>query len=139
MPDVVMFADTFRSPELRHEVPLSAPDAMIYVERNGSRQVYASALEVPRLEELDGGLEAFPYEVLGLDELIAGGLRGDQVDPELVLRACRRVGIERAVVPRTFPLAVAPLIKSIAIVVYPGSCVPMNSAPVSKNDVRRLI
>ena len=102
-----MFADTFRSPELRHEVPLQAPDAMIYVERNGSRQVYASALEVPRLVELDGGLEAFAYEVLGLDELIAAGLRGDQVDPELVLRACRRVGIERAVVPRAFPLAVA--------------------------------
>jgi len=102
-----MFADTFRSPELRHEVPLSAPDAMIYVERNGSRQVYAGSLEVPRLEELDGGLEAFPYEVLGLDELIAAGLRGDQMQPELVLRACRRVGIERAVVPRTFPLAVA--------------------------------
>ncbi len=102
-----MFADTFRSPELRHEVPLSAPDAMIYVERNDTRQVYASALEVPRLADLDGGLEAFPYEVLGLDELIAAGLRGDQVDPELVLRACRRVGIDRAVVPRAFPLAVA--------------------------------
>ena len=35
VPDVVMFADTFRSPELRHEVPVAIPDPFLYVERNG--------------------------------------------------------------------------------------------------------
>ena len=119
MPDVVMFADTMRTPELRHEVPLQAPDEMIYVERNGTRQVYASALEVPRLDELDGGLEAFAFEVLGLDELIAAGLRRDQADPELVLRACKRVGIERAAVPRTFPLGIADHLRANGVELVP--------------------
>jgi Xaa-Pro aminopeptidase len=42
-----------------------------------------------------------------MDELIAQGLSSDQLDRELVLRACRRVGIDEAVAPRTFPLDVA--------------------------------
>ncbi len=54
MPDVVIFGDTVRSPELRHELPLVAPDPLIYVEQNGSRHVFAGSLEVPRLAELDG-------------------------------------------------------------------------------------
>ena len=106
MPDVVMYADTMRSPELRHEVPLPAPDEMIYVERNGSRVVYAGSLEVPLLLEL-GGLEPLPFEELGIDELLAAGIPRYRIYPELVLRACRRAGIERAAVPRSFPLDVA--------------------------------
>jgi Xaa-Pro aminopeptidase len=39
--------------------------------------------------------------------LIAQGLSADELDRELVLRACRRVGIADAVAPRTFPLDVA--------------------------------
>ena len=35
MTDVLIFADTVRSPELRHEVPVAVPDAFLYVERNG--------------------------------------------------------------------------------------------------------
>jgi Xaa-Pro aminopeptidase len=48
-----------------------------------------------------------PLDELGMDELIAQGLSSDQLDRELVLRACRRVGIDEAVAPRTFPLDVA--------------------------------
>ena len=101
-----MAADTIRSPELRHEVPLPAPDAMIYLERNGTRQVFAGSLELPRLAALSG-LEAFPLEELGFDELVAAGLGFYEAQPELVLRACRRAGIARASVPAAFPLAVA--------------------------------
>src|SRR5687768_6659551 len=101
-----MFADTLRSPELRHEVPLPAPDPMIYVERDGTRQVYAGSLEVPRLLEL-AGLEPLAFEELGIDELIQAGVPRFRIYPELVLRACRRAGIARAEVPPSFPLDVA--------------------------------
>ena len=101
-----MFADTVRSPELRHEVPLQVPDPLIYVERNGSRLVFARSLELPRLAEIDG-LEAAGYEELGMDELIRQGLVWHEMERELVLRACRHVGIDGAAVPRTFPLGVA--------------------------------
>jgi Xaa-Pro aminopeptidase len=85
---------------------VAAPDPFIYVERNGTRQVFARSVELPRLGEVDG-LEALPLEELGLDELIAAGKQWHEADPDLVLRACRRAGISRALVPRTFPLEIA--------------------------------
>jgi Xaa-Pro aminopeptidase len=48
-----------------------------------------------------------PLEELGLDELIAQGLKSEELDREIVLRACRRVGLEGAGAPRWFPLDVA--------------------------------
>jgi Xaa-Pro aminopeptidase len=101
-----MFADTIRSPELRHEVPLAVPDPLIYVERNGSRLVFAGSIEVPRLAEL-GHLEVVSLEEIGRDELVADGLSWHDLDRELVVRACRHAGIDEAVTPRTFPLEVA--------------------------------
>jgi Xaa-Pro aminopeptidase len=106
VPDVLIFADTLRSPELRHEVPLAVPDPLIYAERNGSRFVFAASIEVPRLAELDG-LAVVPWEDIGRDELMATGLSWHDLDRELVVRACRYAGIDEAVVPRTFPLEVA--------------------------------
>jgi Xaa-Pro aminopeptidase len=106
MPDVLIFADTIRSPELRHEIPVPLTDPIIYVEQNGTRRVFASSLETPRLEAIDG-LEIFPNEELGSDELRAAGIQWHDAHPELVLRACRHGAITRASVPRSFPLAIA--------------------------------
>jgi Xaa-Pro aminopeptidase len=104
--DVLIYADTVRSPELRHEVPLAVPDAFIYAERNGSRYAFVGSLEIPRMKAIDG-LQTVPLEELGYDELIAQGLRAHEVDRELVVRACRKLGIEEAVTPRHFPLEAA--------------------------------
>jgi Xaa-Pro aminopeptidase len=104
--DVLIYGDTVRSPELRHEVPVAVPDPFLYVERNGSRYAFVGSLEIPRMQGLDG-LQAVPLDELGMDELIAQGLSSEQLERELVLRACRRVGIGAAVAPRTFPLDVA--------------------------------
>jgi Xaa-Pro aminopeptidase len=112
--DVLIFADTLRSPELRHEVPVSVPDPFIYAERNGSRYAFVGSLEVPRMQELDG-LEAVPLEELGVDELIAQGVRWPDSAPELLLRACRRIGVEEAIVPRSFPLEQADYLRQHGI------------------------
>src|SRR5512132_56574 len=93
VPNILIYADSIRSPELRHEVPCAAPDAFVYVERNGSRHVYASSIEVPRLAELVD-LEVFAYDELGLDELIKQKLGQHERERELVLRACRHAGVE---------------------------------------------
>jgi Xaa-Pro aminopeptidase len=106
MPDVLMFGDTIRSPELRHEVPVPVPDPFIYVERNGSRWAFVGSLEVPRMLDVEG-LEPVPLEELGVDELIAQGKRWHETAPDLILRACRRVGVRHAVAPRDFPLELA--------------------------------
>jgi Xaa-Pro aminopeptidase len=111
VPDVLIYGDTVRSPELRHEVPVSIPDPFVYVERNGSRTAYVGSLEVPRLREVEG-LETVPLEELGLDELVARGLSWHAMTPEIVLRACRAASVETAVTPRDFPLEIADFLRA---------------------------
>ena len=55
MPDVLIVADTIRSPELRHEVPLAVPDPFLYAEVGGKRIVVVSTLEAGRIRELGTG------------------------------------------------------------------------------------
>ena len=118
MPDLLIYADTVRSPELRHEVPVAVPDPFLYAERNGSRHAFVTFFEIPRMQGLNG-LQAEPWEVLGMDELIAQGLSDDELDRELVLRACQRVGLGEATVPRAFPLDIADYLRANGIEVRP--------------------
>lgn len=111
MPDVIIFGDTIRSPELRHEVPVAVPDPFVYVERNGARTAYVGSLEIPRLCEVEG-LETVPLEELGLDELVEQGLTWHQIDTELALRACRASSVSSAITPRDFPLEVADYLRA---------------------------
>jgi Xaa-Pro aminopeptidase len=119
VPDVLIYGDTIRSPELRHEVPVPVPDPFIYVERNGSRWAFVGSLEIPRMRAVEG-LEAVPLEELGIDELIAAGKRWNEAAPELVLRACHRLGVEEAVAPRQFPLELADHLRANNVHVEPA-------------------
>jgi Xaa-Pro aminopeptidase len=114
VPDVIIYGDTVRSAELRHEVPVSIPDPFVYVERNGARTVYVGSLELPRLREVDG-LDVVPLEELGLDELVARGLSWHELTPELVLRACRAADVSSLVAPRDFPLELADFLRAHAV------------------------
>jgi Xaa-Pro aminopeptidase len=103
---ILIFADTVRTPELRHEVPHSVTDPFLYVEHDGSRYAVLRSLEVARMSEVPG-IDPLPLEDFGLDELTAQGLDGEAVRLEIVARACRRLGVTDAVVPPAFPLSVA--------------------------------
>ena len=103
MPDVLIYGDTLRSPELRHEVPVAIPDAFLYVEKGDRRAVILHSLEIPRVREDAPQLEIIPIEKLGADELLAKGKQWWQVELEVAVRGCRELGIERATVPPTFP------------------------------------
>jgi Xaa-Pro aminopeptidase len=105
VPDVLMYGDTMRSPELRHEVPVLIPDAFLYAEKDGRRVVILHSLEIPRVRTDAPELEIIPVEQLGTDELFAQGLKGWEVELETAVRGCRELGIERAAVPPSFPLA----------------------------------
>jgi len=105
--DVLIAADSTRSPEMRHEVPLAIPDAFLYAEHDGRRVVVVSSLEAPRIAVADASLEVIPTEALGIDELIAEGVQRDEVDLHVCARACRELGITAASVPATFPLELA--------------------------------
>jgi Xaa-Pro aminopeptidase len=104
VPDVLIFGDTIRSPELRHEVPVPIPDAFLYAEKGDRRAVIMHSLEIPRVREDAPELEIIPLEQLGIDELIAQGSPWWQNELEIALRACRELGLERPAVPPTFPV-----------------------------------
>jgi Xaa-Pro aminopeptidase len=105
VPDVLIYGDTVRSPELRHEVPLAIADEFLYAEKGDRRAVIIHSLEIPRVRESASHLDIVPIEQLGADALYAEGRKAWEVQLELALRACRELGIEQATVPATFPVA----------------------------------
>jgi Xaa-Pro aminopeptidase len=119
LPDVLIYADTVRSPAMRHEVPIAVPDPFLYVERNGSRHTVSTSFEVGRIAAIPGGLQAHPYEEFGFDELIASGLDREDVDLAVAVEACKALGVEEASVPPSFPFGLAERLRTAGIQVHP--------------------
>jgi Xaa-Pro aminopeptidase len=103
---VLIYADSFRSADMRHAVPLGVPDPFLYAEENGSRHVFASSMEATRLREL-GLFEVHVHEELGFDELMESGLDYRELGAQLAQRAVASLGLERATVPDNFPVWLA--------------------------------
>jgi Xaa-Pro aminopeptidase len=118
-PDVLIHSDTHRSAALRHELPLGLLDPFSYFEVGGRRVVVISSMEAGRVAEAAPDVEVIdPYD-LGLDELIARGLRWHELEVELCARAAERLGARRLVVPATLPVAVADRLRADGIEVVP--------------------
>jgi Xaa-Pro aminopeptidase len=115
VPDVLIYGDTMRSPELRHEVPVPIADAFLYAEKGDRRIAILHSLEIPRVRADAPNLEIVPLEDLGSDELFTQGLQGWEVMLELAVRACRKLGIEGATVPESFPVGHADHLRSNGI------------------------
>jgi len=116
--DVLIFADSVVSPEMRHAVPILIPDPFLYVEKDGKRFTVSTAFEVARIAEL--GIEARPWEDFGYDELIAQGLpREEIVWLHVNLDVCRELGVDNAIVPRSFPVSVADHLRANGIELKP--------------------
>jgi Xaa-Pro aminopeptidase len=120
MPDALIYADTVRSPELRHELPLVVPDAFLYAELDGRRHVVVSALERERVAALDPDVVLHPPEAFGFDDLLASGLAREDAELEVAVRACRELGVTRAAVPGTFPLELADRLRAAGISLEPA-------------------
>jgi Xaa-Pro aminopeptidase len=107
MPETVLiYGDSFRSPDMRHAVPLGVPDPFLYAEQNGSRHVFASSMEATRLREL-GLFDVHTHEEFGYDELIASGMDSGELEAQLALRAVGSLGLKQASVPKDFPVWLA--------------------------------
>jgi Xaa-Pro aminopeptidase len=102
---VLIYADTVRSAELRHEIPLTVPDPFYYVESNGDRHVAAHSMELARMG--DFGLTLHPLEEFGYDDLVRSGLPTSEIVRRLAAQVCRGLGVTNAVVPFWFPLDIA--------------------------------
>jgi Xaa-Pro aminopeptidase len=119
MAGVLIHGDTQRSPEMRHELPLSVGDPFLYLEIDGRRAVVTNPLEVDRIAEAAPDVERILTDELGMDELIARGLARDLVEREVYVRAVKRLGIASAAVPPDFPLALADRLREDGIELRP--------------------
>ena len=118
-PDVLIHGDTFSSAPLRHELPLGIADPLSYFEVSGRRVAVISTLDAGRAIEAAPGLEVIDPHELGLDELIAEGMRRHDLDVELCLRAAQRLGAQRVLVPNALPVAVADRLRAEGVEVIP--------------------
>jgi Xaa-Pro aminopeptidase len=112
---VLIYADTMRSAEQRHEVPLGIPDEFLYGSVDGRSFAVVTSFEVDRVRKVAPHLEVFPYEEFGWDAMAKEGRPRPEMDLELIKRACRHFGIESAIVPPRFPVEVADFLRADGI------------------------
>jgi Xaa-Pro aminopeptidase len=102
-----------------HAVPAGIVDPFTYVETGDRRAATVSVLDADKVSAL--GIEIVDTYALGRDELSEQGLSREEVDYEIALRVCRELGVERAIVPPTFPLAVADHLRAGGIELVPDA------------------
>src|ERR1700761_3801193 len=103
---VLMYADTVRSPDLRHQISHTVADRFLYVEHDGLSRVVCRSLEVERMRGVPG-LEPHADEEFGLDDLRGQGVAPSDMHLHVALNALRSFGITGATVPPDFPIALA--------------------------------
>jgi Xaa-Pro aminopeptidase len=117
--DVLIHGDTHSSAALRHELPLGILDPFSYFEVSGRRVVVIASMDAARIQAAAPGVEVIDPHSLGLDELIARGLRWHELESELCLRGAQELGARRLVVPGALPVAVADRLRAEGIEVVP--------------------
>ena len=113
--NVLVYGDTVRVPELRHEVPLGIPDPFVYAEIGDRRVVAIGSMEALRVEELGVGLDVRPTEEFGADEIRRSRTSVYEATNELTVRIVQGLGIRSATVPSSFPLGVADALRLAGI------------------------
>jgi len=118
MTDVLIYADTFRSADMRHAIPLGVPDPILYAEAGGTKHVFTHSMEAPRLRAL-GLFEVHLSDEYGLDELIGSRKTSREIRAELAVREVASLGIKQATVPENFPVWLADRLRAEGIEIEP--------------------
>jgi Xaa-Pro aminopeptidase len=116
MPGLLLWGDTVRSAALRHEVPLAIISPLLFAEVDGRRVVLTSFLERDRVTHALPDAEVLDWFDFGWKDLVAGGMSFAEADREVVTRVVRRIGIDEAIVPGDFPLALGDRLRADGIV-----------------------
>ena len=116
MSGFLLFGDTIRSPALRHEIPLAILGPLLFAEVDGRRIVLTSWLERERVIRALPDAEVLDYFDFGWKELVESGMSDAEADRETVSRVARKIGLEAAVVPGDFPLAIGDRLRDDGIV-----------------------
>jgi Xaa-Pro aminopeptidase len=110
MTSVLMYDAPDTSPDLFHAIPAGIVDPFLYAEVDGRRAATVSVLDADKVSPL--GIEIIDIYALGADELLDSGLSRHEVDLNIALRACRKLGVDQAIVPPDFPVAFADFLRA---------------------------
>src|SRR6202035_414151 len=101
---LLLFGDTERSPALRHELPLTLLDPVLFVQLDGRVLVLTSDIERTRITEARPDAEILDGLDFGMRELRQSGMTWTETERELSARVVSHLGITEAIVPSGFPL-----------------------------------
>ncbi len=118
MTNVLIYADTFRSADMRHAIPLGVPDPILYAEAGGAKHVFTHSMEAQRLRAL-GLFDVHLSDEFGLDELMGSGMKVREIRAELAVREVASLGIKQATVPENFPVWLADRLRAEGIEIEP--------------------
>src|SRR6478752_105864 len=104
--DLLIFGDTERCSELRHELPLHVGDPFLYAEVGDRRIAVVWSIEGDRISVVEPSVEIVPSETISVDDLIEADIDYYEVDATHAVRSVQSLGITRARVPDAFPLRV---------------------------------
>jgi len=116
MSGLLLHGDTERSAALRHEIPIAIIDSLLFAEVDGRMYVLTSQLERDRIKRVLPDAELLDYFVLGYKELVQDGMSSAEAGREVEARAVQQIGIEEAIVPGDFPLALADRLREDGVV-----------------------
>jgi Xaa-Pro aminopeptidase len=117
MPALLLYADSERSPAIRHEVPVGIGDPFLFAELDGRRVVLTTPLERDRIAAAAPDLELLDMFELGLKELILEGRHVEDAVRDIAVRAALELGVRDAVVPGDFPLALGDKLRAAGVTV----------------------
>jgi Xaa-Pro aminopeptidase len=118
---LLIYGDTERSAALRHELPLSIIDPLLFAIVDGHRHVMTSILERERIAAVAPDAELHDVGELGFYELLESGMSWTEIDLELASRAADRMGVTKALVDPEFPLLVADRLRDDGIELTPDA------------------
>jgi Xaa-Pro aminopeptidase len=109
MTTYLLFDDSIRSPEMRHEVGEAVMDPIGFLDHEGRRIIIGSVLEESSFDTREDVVDEFwNTHDLGRDELMKDeSWPVELIYPELILRALRRAHVDKVMVPPTFRLQLA--------------------------------
>jgi Xaa-Pro aminopeptidase len=114
---ILLYGDTMRYPSMRHEVPLEIMDPLLLVARDDAVYVLTSSLEARRIANVLPAADVQLIDEFGFFELRQQGMPRDEAQLVTTIRALQAWGIDRAVVPRDLPVAVADAVRGAGIAI----------------------
>ena len=115
MPALLLYGDTVRHAALRHELPLAIIDPLLFAERDGRVSVLTSTLERDRIRRARPDVQLLDFDDFGFRALLNQGLTFEDAARQAAVQVVRELGIEHAIVPGEFPLALGDALRAAGV------------------------